>query len=288
MKKKKILIIGSNGFIGKSLSNYLKKYYSIYKMNRNILKENSKNVRCDISKNKLFKKKMSKLPNFEYVINLSGQIEKGKSRMYNNIFIGNKNIINFFKNEKTILIYFSTILVYGNSKDLITSNSTLKPQSYYAKIKAKTENLYEKTSKNFIILRIANVYDDKLEKKGLLKNIIDAIRNNNVIKINQMKSIRNYIHIFDLNRMLRLIISKKLNLYKINIGYENISNEKMIKIFNKIFKCYINFDNLNKSFTYDPNIKLKANSFIKKMHFKFNHSIETSLKKFYEKQYIQK
>ena len=56
--KKRILIIGSNGFIGRSLTTYLKKYYFIYKMSRKILKENSKNIRCDISNKKSFNQKI--------------------------------------------------------------------------------------------------------------------------------------------------------------------------------------------------------------------------------------
>jgi nucleoside-diphosphate-sugar epimerase len=281
--KKRILIIGSNGFIGRSLTTFLKNDYSIYKMNRKISTENLKNIRCDISKKKIFNEKISKLPKFDYVINLSGQIEKNKPKMYNSIFVGNKNIIDVFNDKKTKLIFFSSILVYGHSKNLKKPNSTLNPITYYAKIKAKAESLYKKTSKNFNILRISNVYDDKFEKKGLLKNLISAIKNSELIKINQKKSVRNYIHILDLNRIIKLIMLKKLNLNTINIGHENISNEKMIKIFENIFKCHINFKHFNKSFFKDPSIKLGENSFIKKMNFKFNHSIESSLKRLYEK-----
>ncbi len=257
-------------------------------MNRKILIKNSKNIRCDISNIKSFSKKISKLPKFDYVINLSGQIEKNKSKMYNNIFVGNKNIINIFKDEKTKLIFFSSILVYGHSRDYKKPNSILNPLTHYSKIKAETEDLYKKKSKNFIILRISNVYDDKFEKKGLLKNLISAIKNSEIIMINQIKSIRNYIHVLDLNKIIKLIMLKKLNLNTINIGHENISNEKMIKIFEKIFKCHINLKHLNKSFSEDPSIKIGATNFMKKINFKFNHSIETSLKKLYEKQYIQK
>jgi nucleoside-diphosphate-sugar epimerase len=257
-------------------------------MNRKVLTENSKNIRCDIVNKKSFNKKILKLPKFDYVINLSGQIEKKKSEMYNNIFVGNKNIINIFKDEKTKLIFFSSILVYGHSENLKKANSILNPLTYYSKIKAKTENLYKKKSKNFIILRISNVYDDNFDKKGLLKNLISAIKNHEIVIINQMKSVRNYIHVLDLNRIIKLIMLKKLNLNTINIGHKNISNEKMIKIFEKIFKCNIKFNNLNKSFSKDPSIKLGVTNFVKKVNFKFNHSIESSLKKLYEKQYIQK
>ena len=78
--QKKILLIGASGFIGKYLSIYLKKFFSIYELNRNVLKENTRNISCDISKKNELKKKFLKFPKFEYVINLSGQIEKKKSK----------------------------------------------------------------------------------------------------------------------------------------------------------------------------------------------------------------
>ena len=104
--QKKILVIGSNGFIGKALLAYLKKYYLIYTLNRNVLHENVRNICCDISKKNELKKKFINLPNFEYIINLSGQIQKNKLKMHNNIYIGNKNIIECFRNTKSILVFF--------------------------------------------------------------------------------------------------------------------------------------------------------------------------------------
>ena len=277
------MIIGSNGFVGKNLSGYLKKFFNIYTINRNPLIENLKNVKCDIVKNNFLKSKIAKLPKFKYVINLSGQLENSRSKMYNNIFIGNKNIINCFKNEKTKLIFFSTTLVYGHSADIKTIKSNPKPMSDYAKIKEKTEKLYKKKSNNFVIVRLANVYDDKLKKKGLIKNLIDAIKNNKIIKINKMNSIKNYIHASDMNKIIYLILSKNSTRYTINVVHENISNVKMINLFEKIFKKSIKFKNLKKGFADDPSIKLKLDLLFKKIKFKFDHTIESTLKKIYEK-----
>ena len=93
MKKKKILLIGSNGFIGKKLNSYLKKFYSVHKLNRNIIKENPKNISCDITKINKLKRKLASQPKFDYVINLSGQVDNSKSIMYSNIYNANQNII---------------------------------------------------------------------------------------------------------------------------------------------------------------------------------------------------
>ena len=62
--QKKILLIGSNGFIGKALLPYLKKYYLIYTLNRNVLHENVRNICCDISKKNELKKKIYKPSKF--------------------------------------------------------------------------------------------------------------------------------------------------------------------------------------------------------------------------------
>ena len=206
--KKKILLIGSNGFIGRNLRSYLKKYYSIYNLNRKLLIENSKNISCDISKIDILKKKISILPKFDYVINLSGQAQDNKSKMYQNIYIGNKNIIKCFNKTNTTLVFFSTTLVYGHSNFYSNTKSILKPNSNYAKIKVMTENLYNKISDNFLILRIGNVYDDSFTKKGLLKNLNKAIQNDTIFNVNKMNAVRNYIHAYDLNRIIKIIFDK--------------------------------------------------------------------------------
>ena len=276
--QKKILLIGSNGFIGKYLSLYLRKFFSIYKLKRNVLKENRKNPSCDISKKKELKKKFLKFPEFEYVINLSGQVEKNKSKMQNNIYEGNKNLIEIFKKTEATLVFFSTTLVYGHSRNYRNEKSITNPNSDYAKIKVKTENLYKKSCKKFLILRIGNVYDGQLAKKGLLKNLIVAIKGDTTFTVNKLETVRNYIHVKDLIRIIKKIIdSKKIN-KTLNIGHQNISNKKMIKIFEKIFKKKIKIKNLKRSYFLDPNIKISSNLIKNKFSYKFKNKIENSIK----------
>ena len=281
--KKKILIIGSSGYIGKKLSHYLNRYFSVYKLSRNIENENSKNIKCDISKKNLLKKKISKLPNFDFVINLSGQIQIDSNKMKEDIYLGNKYIIECFKNTKTKIILFSTTLVYGHSPNLISLRTKPKPQSKYAILKFKSEKLYHNKLTNFTILRIANIYDTKLTKKGLLKNLIDAIRNGKSVEINRMNSSRNYIHIEDLNRIVKKIILQSYTPKIINVCNENITNYRIVKIFENIFNKKISIKNLNKNRFQDPSLKFSVDEFIKKLNFEFRYNLISTIKKLYAK-----
>ena len=66
-----------------------------------------------------------------------------------------------------------------------------------------------------------NVYDDQLSKK-VFKNLIGAIKNDTTFIVNKLETARNYIHIEDLTRIIKIIIdSKKIN-KTLNIGHQNI------------------------------------------------------------------
>ena len=54
------------------------------------------------------------------------------------------------------------------------------------------------TNLNYKIIRLSNVYDDKLDKKGLFKNIKDCLQNKtHYISFNDINIYRNFIHIYD-------------------------------------------------------------------------------------------
>ena len=139
--------------------------------------------------------------------------------------------------------------------------------------------MYQNKLTNFTILRIANIYDTKLTKKGLLKNLIDAIRNGKSVKINRMYSSRNYIHIEDLNRFVKKIILQSYTPKIINVCNENITNYRIVKIFENIFNKKITIKNLNKNRFQDPSLKFSVDDFIKKLNFKFKYNLISTIKK---------
>ena len=104
---KKILIIGSTGYVGKKI-----KIKIIQKIFINMSKR--KNI-FDIKKKANLEKYFNQ--DIDYVINLSGQQNIKKREMINVIEIGNNNILKLHKKlKKSYFIFVSTSLVYGYSK----------------------------------------------------------------------------------------------------------------------------------------------------------------------------
>ena len=157
---KKILIIGKRGFIGTSLSSYLRKYYIIsHKSFKDTIK-----IQSQINK-------------YDYVINTS--INKNYIyKKYNQKFDNDLKIANLVTKSKTIYIFLSSRKIY-EPKANIVETSKLLPKSNYAKNKLMSEKkLKERLRNNVLILRISNVIGDKKKIKKLHTTFIDTFFNN--------------------------------------------------------------------------------------------------------------
>ena len=132
---KKILLIGSTGYLGKKLKLKLSK--------NNILVCPSRKKGFDIRKKSELKKYLNN--KIDIVINLSGQQSENQRNMTDVIRMGNKNIIELSSRiKKNIkLIYISTSLVYGTSNKIFKENSKIKPINKYEKNKYNRKIIYE-------------------------------------------------------------------------------------------------------------------------------------------------
>ena len=275
--KKNILIIGSTGFVGSYLCKFLKKKnFNIYQIARS--KKKIKNYFCaDIADFQKLNTLIAKINiTFDIIINLTGQISNNAKEMKKNIILGNKNLIKIFKKKNIKIFYLSTVLVYGNSSNSQGENSKTKPFTQYGKIKLKAECLYKALYKNFIIVRSANIYDEKFLKKGLLKNIFESIKNNKVLDIKNINSSRNYIHINDFCFLIykACLLSHIEGKEVVNFGNENITNMQIIKIVeNNNLKLKLR--HLNLSMKQDLNILVNSKK-IKKL---YNYKPKYLLKK---------
>ena len=225
---KKILIIGSRGYIGKSLTKSLKKKYKLIKPSHS---RGEINV---LNKNTL-KKYISK--DISNIINLTGQNDANKKRLKKVIVQGNKNLIEVINkvNPNINFIFISTCLVYGLKNKKAMENSNLAPVSFYAKLKYKMENYLKKNSMNYHILRLANVYDENLNS-GFFKKFFFTLKNEKKIYFSNIKTKRNMIHMQDaVKAIIAIIRCPKKNLI-INIGNENIQLSKIKDLFKRSFK----------------------------------------------------
>jgi nucleoside-diphosphate-sugar epimerase len=247
--KKKILIFGGSGFIGHNLIlKLLKKNFIITSVSRkkdqtyNINNKNLTNIKCDVSKKKLLKEKIT--TNFDYVINLSGNIDhKKKAETIRTHYIGCKNILNFVtKKNIKLFIQIGSSLEYGNVPSPQKETSTCKPNSIYGLAKLKASNYIKKfiKKKNFsiIILRLYQVYGPYQKFDRLIPQVIKACLKDKKFKCSDGSQLRDFIYIDDLIDLIEKIIKKNKNRFKIfNVGYgKPFKVKKIIEVIKDITK----------------------------------------------------
>ena len=232
-----LLIIGSEGSIGKYLSKFFKGKYKIFKIDRftkNPINVNCKNI--DLSKkhisNAKFKEKIDLVICLSFNLNFNN-ISKKK------YFYDGRNILNntleiIKKNGIEKIQYFSSFAVYGKSSKINKEEDILKPFTNYGKLKLECENKLIKFSKKnnlqYQIFRIPNVYGPQIKSSIIYKFNQNKIKKIPIILNNKGSSIRNFIHINDLaNLNLKAFNSKNSGIFNAT-AKNNYSILQIVKI----------------------------------------------------------
>lgn len=139
MKRLKVLITGSNGFIGKILIENLSDQFDISGMDKN--SDDDKQIKVDISNYTDLVSAFSKIESVDCIVHLAGDSRADadwESVLPNNI-IGTRNIYECAKKygiRKVVFASSSHITgAYGNS-DLITVHAPVRPDGDYGSSKA--------------------------------------------------------------------------------------------------------------------------------------------------------
>jgi len=114
-----------------------------------------------------------------------------------------------------MFIFISTCHVYGKSNKKLNENSKLAPNSIYADMKLKSEKFITKNYDNYSILRLFNVYGPNQPLSFFIPDMIKKIKKNQIIEIDE--SIRDFIHVNTVSRVISFIINKKITGI-INVG----------------------------------------------------------------------
>jgi len=243
----KILITGSLGFIATNLILYLSKNqnYKIVGVDSGISGAKNQKFTMDICKHNFFniceKEKLCKLlHNVDIVVHLAAKgnvIESIKSPILNfeNNVTSTLNLLECMREMNVKKLIFSSTggALMGNSLSPVNEYSTPKPISPYGASKLSCEGYISSYAESFniksIILRFGNVYGPfSLHKSGVFnKWIFSALTNQPLIIFGNGSSTRDYIHVEDLCKGIKLAIKhlKSENSEKLDIFHLANNNE---------------------------------------------------------------
>lgn len=277
---KRILITGSNGFVGQNLIKKLKTDYEIYGLDRTETKQldEGHSFVADIE-NFMVIDNIFRNNKFDILIHLAAIVHK------NNVDTSKKNYdyVNYQCSKKLfdlchkyniMVIFSSTIEVYGETNlDYITEETDVHPMSYYAESKLKAENYLKSIDINFCILRLTPLYSNEftlnIDKRTTLmdKKIAYYFRNGEYNF--------SFCSVDNVTCFISSIIEKDMfnNETYILSDNENVSVTEIIELFRKskkikliikfpYFICYLFvtlLDNINKFFDKKDNFLSKRN-----------------------------
>ncbi len=233
MRKDKIFITGSDGFIGNHLVKFFKKNkFQVYGCDIKQKNQNNNNfIKGDFSSDKVIKFIKSK--NINHIIHLAALTEIKNDKNYsircNRInYLQSKIFYQKIYKEKIFLknfIFASSAAVYGKSKNIrIKENHPTIPISMYGRSKLKFERYLLSNKKNFVnnlfICRFFNVVGGNLikikKKHSLFNHIFKSIKNRKNFFINGKNhntpdgtTVRDYIDIDTLTKFINCLIHKK-------------------------------------------------------------------------------
>jgi len=271
---KNILLVGSNGFLGKYFLKYFLKLSDSGKRNlkidcvdNNISSKYNKKFNKEFNKDFNFIKgdisKMSLKKKYNIIIFLAGIASPFIYRKYpietlKVSYEAVKNLLDKSKRDKSLFIFFSSSEIYGNpNKDNIPTEETyyghvnsFGPRSCYDEGKRIGETLcyvYKNYFKVKIkIIRPFNVFGPGMDPKDyrVIPNIISKIKNKEKIQIfGNGNQTRTFCYITDaLTGFIKIIVKGKTGeIYNVGNNNNEISMNKLITIYKKILKKNIEY-----------------------------------------------
>jgi UDP-glucose 4-epimerase len=213
----RILITGSEGFLGKVLCNKLQN-------------EGHEIIRYDISIGKDildFKQLYDDMSKCDVCIHLAAiadlYVAEVNPELTMNINVKSTEKLIQFANELEVRILFaSTVCAYGNNgEDVSSENSPLAPTEVYAKSKVEAEKLFMGHLERHSILRLATFYGPNMRSSLAVSIFIDAVVNDEEIRIhgNGLQT-RCYTYVTDISSGIITVLNSKTN------GIFNISSDE--------------------------------------------------------------
>ncbi|MBI1224016.1 MAG: NAD-dependent epimerase/dehydratase family protein [Bacteroidetes bacterium] len=293
---KKFLIIGSKGFIGKNLINFLhNKGYDVWGADVIVDYQADESYFLIDTTNSDFHQIFEKTT-FDICINCSGaaSVPDSIKSPYRDFSL---NTINIFKILESIRNYqpnckfvnLSSAAVYGNPDKLpVMENSKTAPISPYGIHKKLSEIICKEFHQFFGLktcsLRIFSAFGEGL-KKQLFWDLYHKVVGNSTISLygTGMES-RDFIYIGDLINAILIVAEKaEFNGESLNVANgKEILIKDCVNIFYQLFETKINYSFSGHSRKGDPNNWAADISKLKELGYQPKYSLEEGLRNYYE------
>ena len=233
---KKIFLLGSSGFIGTNLYQYLKDQYSILKYNKNKnLVKCLKDYKPDI------------------IINCAGETSE-ISKMFESNTSLTYNILNYCKSkgQKVKYIHIGTSKEYGSVRSKIKENDVLNPRDIYEATKCCSSLLCQGYARYYklpiIIIKAFSIYGKNQNKNAFISKLIDSCTTGKEIEVSNGKN--DFLYIKDLISGIKIFCD--INNEQI-IGGDIVNlcfgkaynNKQVVKLISHIFDKNLNIKYIN-------------------------------------------
>lgn len=268
-----ILLTGGNGFVGKHISEYLRKN------TEKGISHNRKNW-GDLSNIDDVKRIFDHFKEVDTIIhfaaNAKPKLDDDPSSMIDDNIKATMNLAEYCK-EGTRIIFASSIVVYGNSEYVCPiEDDPCSPISIYASTKLCSEhilNYYASTGKiNVVHMRMPAIVGSGLTH-GALKDIIRKVQENEILELfgNYPGSDKSYLHITDLIKALDAILADSSVKGPINIcSDDSITICELAGVVMEELNIYKYIQWLGESSTWvGDNLLLRANNVLAKLKLKW-------------------
>lgn len=233
MSQCKVLVLGAEGFVGKSFTRILS--------NNGIVFVSGKELGIDITRSETFDSAYN--GEFSHVVHLAGKTFVPDSWKFPEEFLkvnalGTQNVVNFCHSNSIHLIFISAY-IYGNvSHPIVNENQPLNANNPYALSKKIAEEicLFYKHNLGLAlsIIRPFNVYGPFQKDTFLIPQIIKSIKTENRIQVKSLTPKRDYIYVDDLSNMiLKIIQSNKQGIYNAGFG-KSFSVQEVISVIQNV------------------------------------------------------